>query len=724
MRQLYLPLFALFVAGLSGCLEEPDMNTGLQNALPPEFDAFTQADISITATSIRAKATVKKENGDPVVERGFIYWPEGSTDVREEKDSSFKDGKGSYELTMSDLVNDTIYHISPFARNEKGGIGYGDTLDVRTNTGIGSVVTSEVKEYTATTAVLKGTIRVKGEGEITNVGFRFYTSAGTDSTVYVNKEDMPTDSTFVYTLTNLTPETEYTVEAVVENSFGRFNTNKQSFTTPDGHPVLDQFTLDKVDYTYVTVKARLADRGEGMPDSVGFCWGTVKDAGRPNIVEDSVIKCTVDEEGYFSDTISLLKPGIQYSVRGFAANKFGPVYTEPRIDFYVKNDVPTISMSEASSYTMEDGTVTVSGALASDGRTEVKEIVVYCSLTDTPGPDNETDLRDTILREDLIDGKRFEVPFVLKGEKTYYVKAYATNDNGTGESNIVSFETPKIISTSGNLATFTGDGRINYAFFTLKEQAFVVGGDVGSSKTNELYGYNPTYNEWKSFDPYPIKAMNMAVCAKGDTAYLFGGNTNSLTTGITDCYSYTDNEWTALTPLSGGNIRSKAVCFPYEDRIYLIGGNTNNIPTDTICYYNLTDSTWNNYGKFETPVTDGIALVSDSGEVFVGLGEKIPGRGLWKAADGKFDIWTDLSELPDNMGNVSSGVIYGRNIYVIDDYGVIWQYDIDGDEWHQRYAYSKGCKNYELFMLNETIYILSLDYYQKTLVTYDPTWDN
>ena len=52
--------------------------------------------------------------------------------------------------------------------------------------------------------------------------------------VYVNMNDMLTDSTFVYTLTELDPETEYTVEAIVENSFGLFNTNKQSFTTLDG----------------------------------------------------------------------------------------------------------------------------------------------------------------------------------------------------------------------------------------------------------------------------------------------------------------------------------------------------------------------------------------------------------------------------------------------------------------------------------------------------------
>ena len=724
MKQVYLPLlFVLFVVGLSGCVEEPDMNTGLQNVLPPEFEAFTQADISVSATSISARATIKKENGDAVVERGFVYWLKGSTSVQKKTASS--EGKGTYELTMNDLVSDTAYHICPFARNMVGGTSYGDTLDVRTNEGIGSVVTSEIKEFTATTAVLKGTIKNRGEGEIKKMGFRIYTSESGDSTVYVGKSDMPTDSTFVHTLTNLKPETEYTVEAIVENEFGMFNTNKQTFTTPDGHPKVEGLETVKIDYTYATLKARLTDMGEGELDSVGFCWGTVKDTGRPNITEDSIIKCSVDEEGFFTGMISHLEPGVQYSVRGFATNKFGPVYTELRLDFYAKRNVPTVSMNEASSYTMENGTVTVGGVLESEGRTEVKEIVVYCSEANNPGPEDETAKTDTLSREDLIDGKKFEATFTLKGEKTYYVKAYATNDDGTDGSNTVSFKTPNIISSGATLASFVGDGRINYKTFTSIEQFFVVGGDLGPSKTGELYGYNPTYNEWKTFEPYPVEAINMAVCAKGDTAYIFGGNTNSLTKDITECYSYANNEWTALQPLEDGNIRSKATCFSYDDKIYLIGGNRKGVPTDTICCYNTEENKWSNYGKFETAVVGGVALVSDSGDVFVGLGEKATGRGLWMAiAEEGFDTWTSLAKPSSMMGNVSSGVIYGRSIYVIDDYGIIWQYDMDGNEWHQRYAYSKGSKGYNMFMLDGVVYILSLDFYQKTLVTYDPTWDN
>lgn len=720
MKQLYLLLFTLFAICLSGCVEEPDMDTNLQNVLPPEFEKFTQADVSFTATSIHAKATIKKENGDPVVERGFVYWLKDSKDIQKQEDSTIKEGKSTYELTINELINDTTYHISPFAKSEKGGIAYGDTLDVTTNEGIGSVITSEIKEFTATTAVLGGTIREKGEGEIKKVGFRFHKNAEADSMVYVNMNDMLTDSTFVYTLTELDPETEYTVEAIVENSFGLFNTNKQSFTTLDGHPKLDLLEKIEIDYIQATVRARLVEKGDGELDSIGFCWGTVKDLNRPNIIEDSVIKCTVNEDGFILGVIPSLKPGIQYFVRGFAVNEFGPVYTSDSIAFYAKRDVPTILMDESLNYTMKDGNVTVSGLLENDGRTDVTKIVVYCSLTSTPGPDNESDQKVTLTREDLDKDKKFQVSFTLKGEKKYYVKAYATNENGTEGSNIVEFKTPNIVS--GNLTGFEGSGRMNYTVFTLDDQAFVVGGDLGPKRTDELYGYNPTYNKWKLFESYPIEAMNMAACTMDNTAYLFGGNT--LAMNITGCYSYSNNEWTDLAPLENGNIRNKAVCFPYGDDIYLIGGNINNAPTDTICRYNTNDNKWYNYGKFAVALSNGIALVSGEGEVFVGLGDKIAGRGLWKATGGDFTSWSSLTELPGKMDNVSSGIIYNRSIYVIDESGVMWQYDIDNDEWHQRYAYSKGSKNYELFMLNGVVYILSLDYYQKTLVTYDPAWDN
>ena len=80
MKQLYFIITILSLL-LFGCLEDPEMNTGLQNALKPEFEKFSGDDITTTATTILAKATIKKENGSPVTERGFQYWEEKSSNT-------------------------------------------------------------------------------------------------------------------------------------------------------------------------------------------------------------------------------------------------------------------------------------------------------------------------------------------------------------------------------------------------------------------------------------------------------------------------------------------------------------------------------------------------------------------------------------------------------------------------------------------------------------------
>ena len=67
MKQLYFIITILSLL-LFGCLEDPEMNTGLQNALKPEFEKFSGDDITKTATTILAKATIKKENGSPVTD--------------------------------------------------------------------------------------------------------------------------------------------------------------------------------------------------------------------------------------------------------------------------------------------------------------------------------------------------------------------------------------------------------------------------------------------------------------------------------------------------------------------------------------------------------------------------------------------------------------------------------------------------------------------------------
>lgn len=724
MKQLYLLLFTLFAISLSGCLEEPDMDPTLQNAFAPELEKFTRANVDITATTIVAKATVKKENGDPVTERGFIYWLKNTNDVKTKKETNLENGKGEFKQEIKELKNDTIYFISPYARNKKG-ITYGDTLGINTKAGIGSVITSEVTEVTATSAVVGGLIKDKGEGEIKMVGFNLYKNSELDSIIKIDMNEMPTDSTFIHTLTELKPETEYVIEAIVENSFGQFNTDRQSFKTKDGHPELGFLSTIETDYTFATVRAKLVKKGDGELDSIGFCWGEEKLPELPNIKEDSVIKCTVDKDGFYLATIPNLKAKTKYIVRGFAVNAFGAVYTPDSLEIVAKSNVPTIFMDEASNYEMISGNVTVSGVLQSDGKDRVSQIVVYYSTAATPGPD-KFDGKISLTRDELDANNKFKASFKLKGNKTYYVCAYATNKSGTESSKIVSFTTPNIFS---NLNMFEGSGRKQFAAFSLEDIAFILGGDLGDKRTNELLGYNASQQVWKPFKAYPIEATNISVCTSGNTVYAFGGKQSVVgQVQIQNCYSYSssENDWKELKKLEGDNIRHDAVSFVSDNKVYLIGGvNLNSIVTDTIFCYDIDTDTWKNANKFPHRLKSGIALMNGD-NVYIGLGDRDAddkGVGLWTSSV-DFSTWYELAEPPALMGNVSSGVIYNNSIYVIDDSDIIWQYDIEGNEWHKRSTCSLRTKNNKLYVLNDSIYILGMDYFTKGLVTYDPSWDN
>ena len=260
--------------------------------------------------------------------------------------------------------------------------------------------------------------------------------------------------------------------------------------------------------------------------------------------------------------------------------------------------------------------------------------------------------------------------------------------------------------------------------------AFVLGGDMGAERTDELQGYDADSGEWIKLI-YPKKASNISVCTNGNTVYTFGGKQSGIGLAhIQECYSYSyeENSWKDLPKLTLDNLRYDAVSFVSNDEIYLIGGvNLNSVVTDTIYSYNInTNTDWKPHGKFPAHIKNGIALTNGE-NVYVGLGDKGANEsdfGLWTSS-GDFQTWVKLdAELPGVMGNVSSGVIYNNSIYVIDDFDIIWQYDIAKDEWYKRSTCSLGSKNNKLYVLNDTIYILGMNYFVKKLMTYDPSWDN
>lgn len=739
MKQLYFKIYLFSILFyLSGCVEDPEMSTKLQNASRPEVGNIEVVDS--TATSLRMKAVVTSENGAPLKARGFRYWKEGEQeDFLEVKDTE-KLGLGEYIKVIENLKNGAVYEITPFATNEVG-TAFGDTINLNTTKGVGEVKTSDVvdENITATTARIEGILAKKGEGEITDFGFELYSNGGKDTTF--RKSDGvdwgDNDSTFYYVVTGLQQETKYEVKAFAENSFGRFShlSGKKEFTTKNGRPVLPVSVDSDADYDFIVVKSKLISKGDVEYEDVevGFCWGTVAGKDRPNMEEDQHEACTLE-----SDSFKLVLNDLDdssYYIRAYAKNKFGTVYSEDSIFVAKKRDTPIVYLDDADTYTVKDGLVTISGKIQDKGKSEVTSLMLYYSTTSNPlpGPTNGEGIECLNYLDK--DGK-FIVPVKLLGGHTYYFRVCAKNNSGEayGEK-VQSITTPKIFIDKE--APFKGGGRQNFITFSLDNYAFVLGGQVGNEYTNNLYGYSLSSGSWTPLRSYKWNIEGGAVCSDGKSAYIIGGKTF---TNITDVYSYSYNLWTQhpemrLRKDMVGTLN--AVSFAHKNSIVMIGGEKL-LPDDTRglivqdSIYHWDGEIWNVAGTFPALVKGGVALTAGD-SVIVGLGSisqdsihSDPNKQLWINTTSEWDNWESLPEAPAKMGIVSTGVVKDSLLYFVDNKGIIWMYDLTESKWYEcsQSPVIADQPEYRMMMINEDIYILALNNFGvSSFIIYDPTWD-
>ena len=88
--------------------------------------------------------------------------------------------------------------------------------------------------------------------------------------------------------------------------------------------------------------------------------------------------------------------------------------------------------------------------------------------------------------------------------------------------------------------------------------------------------------------------------------------------------------------------------------------------------------------------------------------------------------WELIPSIPAQLGVISSGVYdeQKKSFFMIDNDGKIWEYNLTTEQWTSRSLWIR-MKNYHMFMLDGSIYILGQDIYQKNKFTvYNPIWDN
>lgn len=710
----YLILFAFFLTLPPACIDDPEVDPGIQNARTPLMGETLTIN-ALTASSVTLTATVVQANGATVTERGFC-WSEQKNPTVDNNAKAFGNGIGEYQGTVDKLVNGRAYYFRPYARNAKG-VSYGEERKVETRTGLGLVHTFLIADSThAERALCGGRIEAPGEGDILARGVYFSRSPDMnpkDSVISTMNAD-----SFVCHLKGLEPATTYYVEAFVRNRFGVYTgaDTRRSFTTSDGRPVLSPLTIVGVGYTSASLSTTVIDAGDAPVRERGFCWSTQPN---PSILNSPYVEIG-HGTGSFSGECTGLEPNRKYYVRAYAANNpYGYTYS-PQDSFVTLSSVPTVTTLTPSDLTK--GTAVMGGRVLAQGQSAVTACGICWSLSvEEPTLANANVVQFTLGAMGNFTGRIVG----LKGGRTYYIRAFATNAEGTSYGETIAQKMPPIFTTTAK--DFPGSARVqgSPAWFTAGDRGYLLGGDIGPYFTSDLYFYSTTSNEWRQMLACPAGPLKwQTAVVYGGSAYVFGGiDVNRKTNNSFYRYDIASNTWYTLTSTLAPDSLCLALGVTLNDRIFLVGGRNDTV-TNHVWGYHISASTWVRQPDFPERHYGGVALTVGT-SVYAGLGRRPDGsfnRNLWRTVD--MATWHLETLCSMANGGILAGVVCHNKIYVIDEAFTLLEYDPAPRAWTRRAQLPSGFRGIHcMYVINDLIYI-GLSQTSSTLLVYDPAWDS
>ncbi|MBQ6667926.1 MAG: DUF1566 domain-containing protein [Bacteroidales bacterium] len=370
---------------------------------------------NITATSASCSVTISNDGGAAITKRG-ICWSTSQYPTTASSNVAVGSGTGAFNASMSNLSPNTTYYVRAYAVNAAG-TSYSNQISFATKDGLPTVTTGSVSNVTANSAACSGNVSSDGGFAVTAKGLCWGTTQ--NPTVSGSKStDGSSTGSFNGSMTNLKSNTTYYVRAYATNSIGTVYGDQKNFVTTMGLPILTTATTSATSVSISSGGNITSDGGYAIT-ARGVCYSTTN--SNPTISDSRTTSGT--GTGSFSSTITKVSVNTTYYVRAYATNSIGTAYGNV-VNVKTGNGLPTVTTTTPS---LNGTTVSTGGNVTNDGGYAVTARgVCYGSL---PYPDLTANYKHTT------DGSgtgyyasTFNLP---QGSGKYYVRAYATNANGT-----------------------------------------------------------------------------------------------------------------------------------------------------------------------------------------------------------------------------------------------------------------------------------------------------
>lgn len=419
----YIRAYATNSAGTSyGNL---DNFTTLKNPVKPTL--ITQTASNIFQHSALSGGIISSDGGANVTSYG-VCW---NTYIKPDTTNSHTTCTSSTKYFVSKMINlkeNTHYYYRAYAINIVG-ITYGIENDFKTlSLGAPSNLnTISVCNSGLSLAVVSCHIANDGGLPITR-GVCWGTSSNPVITGNHTVDGTDTGS-FTSNITGLIPNNTYYIRAYATNSMGTTYGNQLSYNTPSLSQILPTISssppVDTVTDDTAIISSIIICDGNSAVTARGVCWSS---SSVNPVVSDSH---TVDGSGtgYFTSTMTGLKPNTFYHIGRYATNNVGTAYYYSTINTTSQAVLPTV-ITDPVCKTGQTTASTGGDVVETGGGTTLVTYGVCWSTSPNPVVSGNHTV-------DGIGGPDFFTSSItrLMPNSTYHIRAYATNSVGTSYGN-------------------------------------------------------------------------------------------------------------------------------------------------------------------------------------------------------------------------------------------------------------------------------------------------
>ncbi|QIP13108.1 hypothetical protein G8759_10955 [Spirosoma aureum] len=580
-------------------------------------------------TSVQVDCVIEALGANTLQEFGVVYSTSNQQPTTSDTKVVATGTSGSAQVMLNGLQPNTTYYYRTYAINNKGLIGYGETLSFKTATVIAEVKTLDLVGTPGATS-FQVQVQVTNTGTVTLKEYGIVYSTTNQQPTTADTKVLATGTTGATTpvsLTSLQPNTTYYYRAYAITSTGdvSYGDTKQIKTGEPAPVVQTQDPVGTPSSSSAVLQAQVSNASQITLKEYGVVYSPTSQT--PTIADSKAVASGVTGASV-SLIVSNLQPNTTYYYRSYATNGAGTTIYGDVKQFKTGAATPTVStVALLNTKPLQLGNISATVSFTVDPAAAVTEY----GMVLTPDPNQIS----ALMAGTAAPVRRFvtaapangKIDFEIKDlteNSPYYAVAFAKDATGKTvfSKEFAGFQTK--FGQRGNwrqLANLpTQRAYVFNPMFTINGKVYVGSQSTGTSSEyyyfKQLYEYDPATNLWTQKKDFPGSGRTeTTVAVLNNKAYiLFGTNKGSYTPDAWE-YDPSGDSWRQLSnppaTKTGGqgiyNQQAGGIPFVYNNRVYsLFGRGPSTDPSLTNIYNSqyALDPTGNGTWEVSFPFND------------------------------------------------------------------------------------------------------------------------